>query len=286
MQAKAFEAAKGSLTGDRATNQDRCLFLSSGETALLCLADGLGGHPRGEVAAQLLLDATEAVFRQSEKPLTDPERFMLRCIGKAHQAILRFGRRQSPPIAPRTTAVIAVVQGGFAYWCHVGDSRLYLIRNGRVVVQTHQKDQPALVAAPVENGIEHDAGTPRADEERADPLGAVELVTRDRDQIERRAVDAQLEASFGAAPGAPLLFSHPVYQYLALRYGLNARSLHWEPDAVPSDAEWRRLAVLLAEHPAGRRFSGSHIPIGSCTMPSIAASLSQTSLPTSSQYSK
>ena len=136
MQAKTFEAAKGSLTGDRATNQDRCLFLSSGETALLCLADGLGGHPRGEVAAQLLLDAAEALFRQSEKPLADPERFMLQCIGKAHQAILRFGRRQSPPIAPRTTAVIAVVQGGVAYWCHVGDSRLYLIRNGRVVVQT------------------------------------------------------------------------------------------------------------------------------------------------------
>ncbi len=136
MHAKTFESAKCSVTGDRASNQDRCLFLSTTETALLCLADGLGGHPRGEIAAQLLLDVAETLFRQSEKPLPDPEHFMLQCIGKAHNAILQFGRRQTPPIAPRTTAVIAVVQGGVAYWCHVGDSRLYLIRNGDVAVQT------------------------------------------------------------------------------------------------------------------------------------------------------
>ena len=133
---KTFEAAKGSLLGDRARNQDRCLFLSNPETALLCLADGLGGHPRGEVAAQLLLDVAEVLFRQTSKPLVDPERFMLRCIGKAHHAILRFGSRQTPPIAPRSTAVIAIVQDGIAYWCHVGDSRLYLIRNRQVQVQT------------------------------------------------------------------------------------------------------------------------------------------------------
>ena len=136
MYVKAFEAAKGSLTGDRITNQDRCLFLSSANTALLCLADGLGGHPRGEVAAQMLLDAAETLFRQADKPLPDPERFMLQCIGKAHKAILQFGGRQSPPVAPRTTAVIAIVQDGTAYWCHVGDSRLYLIRNAQVVAQT------------------------------------------------------------------------------------------------------------------------------------------------------
>lgn len=143
--AKTFEAAKGSLAGDRTSNQDRCLFLNSAETALLCLADGLGGHPRGEVAAQLLLDAAETLFRQTSKPLPDPERFMLQCIGKAHKAILEFGRRQSPPISPRTTAVIAIVQDGIAYWSHVGDSRLYLIRNGRIVAQTRDHSEVRYV---------------------------------------------------------------------------------------------------------------------------------------------
>lgn len=138
---RPFVAGKGSLTGDRSENQDRSLFLAGPETILLSVADGLGGHPRGEVAAQLLMDVSETMFRQADTPLADPENFMLQCIGKAHQAILSFGRRQRPPIAPRTTAVLAIVQNGKAYWAHVGDSRLYLIRDGRVLVQTRDHSQ-------------------------------------------------------------------------------------------------------------------------------------------------
>jgi len=48
----------------------------------------------------------------------------------------------------------------------------------------------------------------------------------------------------------PLLGSHPVYQYLARRYALDLRSVHFEPDEVPDDAAWRGLETLLADHPA------------------------------------
>ncbi|MEC8557920.1 MAG: metal ABC transporter substrate-binding protein [Planctomycetota bacterium] len=48
----------------------------------------------------------------------------------------------------------------------------------------------------------------------------------------------------------PLFASQPVYQYLAKRYGLNIQGVHWEPDAVPSEAAWKRLAILLKQHPA------------------------------------
>ena len=92
-QIRYFDAAKASLDGSRRCNQDRCLVLQDGDTVLLALADGLGGHPRGEVAAQLLVDVCETRFRNTSKPLFDPEHFMLQCIGKAHRSILRFGRR-------------------------------------------------------------------------------------------------------------------------------------------------------------------------------------------------
>lgn len=142
---RPYSAAKVSLLGDRACNQDRCLFLDNGSSVLLGIADGLGGHPRGEVAAQLFIDACEAMFRRSERPLVDPERFMLQCIGKAHQSILRFGSRQQPPIAPRTTAVLAIVQNGVAHWAHVGDSRLYLIRDRQAICQTRDHSQLQFV---------------------------------------------------------------------------------------------------------------------------------------------
>ena len=66
---RPFEAAKASLIGNRGCNQDRCMLLSDGETVLLGLADGLGGHPRGEVAAQIVVDVCESLFRRAPRPL-------------------------------------------------------------------------------------------------------------------------------------------------------------------------------------------------------------------------
>ena len=48
----------------------------------------------------------------------------------------------------------------------------------------------------------------------------------------------------------PLVFSHPVYQYLVRGYGLNGRPVHWEPDKLPGNDQWRELTGLLAAHAA------------------------------------
>ena len=65
-----------------------------------------------------------------------------------------------------------------------------------------------------------------------------------------KAIDAAAAAAFKSFGKAPLLGSHPVYQYLARRFGINLKSLHWEPDAQPDQAMWRDLDELLATHPA------------------------------------
>jgi zinc transport system substrate-binding protein len=69
-------------------------------------------------------------------------------------------------------------------------------------------------------------------------------------EAELRDLDQRLTAAAEAIGDAPLLFSHPVYQYLIRRYGLNARSVHWEPDQPPTEAMWRELEELIAEHPS------------------------------------
>jgi len=63
-------------------------------------------------------------------------------------------------------------------------------------------------------------------------------------------LDARFDEVAAEVGDAPLLFSHPVYPYLIRRYGLNARSLHWEPDEMPDERLWAELEELLAEHPA------------------------------------
>ena len=65
-----------------------------------------------------------------------------------------------------------------------------------------------------------------------------------------RGWDRALNASVGAAPDLPVLFSHPVYQYLEKRYGINGKSVHWEPDAMPDDQMWQELTALVNTHPA------------------------------------
>jgi zinc transport system substrate-binding protein len=69
-------------------------------------------------------------------------------------------------------------------------------------------------------------------------------------EADLRALDTRLEAAARAIGDTPLLFSHPVYPYLIRRYGLDARSLHWEPDEPPDARAWRELREVLAEHPA------------------------------------
>jgi len=63
-------------------------------------------------------------------------------------------------------------------------------------------------------------------------------------------LDAQLARIAASAPSRPLLGSHPVYQYLARRYGLNLQSVLWEPDEAPTPQQWSELEAILRAHPA------------------------------------
>jgi zinc transport system substrate-binding protein len=64
------------------------------------------------------------------------------------------------------------------------------------------------------------------------------------------ALDREVEAVAAGHGVQPLLASHPVYQYLARRYGLNLRPVLWEPQVAPSEGQWQALAALLVTHPA------------------------------------
>jgi zinc transport system substrate-binding protein len=64
------------------------------------------------------------------------------------------------------------------------------------------------------------------------------------------ALGQSLEAVAALLGDRPVLFSHPVYQYLERRYELNGFSMHWEPYEMPTDSEWNGLRSVLNDHPA------------------------------------
>ncbi|BAK75352.1 protein serine/threonine phosphatase [Pseudogulbenkiania sp. NH8B] len=131
-----------SRVGGRSYNQDRVVIAHSLESVLLVVADGMGGHLQGEVAAQIAIDLMSELFYQQATPsLSHPNRFLVNAISSAHQAILDYATEHHLPEVPSTTVVAAVIQQDMLYWCHVGDSRLYLLDNSGLRLRSRDHSQ-------------------------------------------------------------------------------------------------------------------------------------------------
>jgi len=132
-----FSVFQVSRKGGRKNNEDRMGYCYTRSSALLVMADGMGGHPQGEVAAQLALESVAKLFQQQACPeLPDVNAFLSGALLAAHNDILQYSVDQAMTDSPRTTLVLAVVQDGNLSWAHCGDSRLYLVRQGRLVTRT------------------------------------------------------------------------------------------------------------------------------------------------------
>ena len=146
-----FTIYQESRTGMRANNEDRLAYCYSREALLMVVADGMGGHYYGEVAAQIAVQTLTDAFPREFKPrMRDPFMFLQKGMLNAHRAILDFAGQHRLLDSPRTTCVACVVQNSVAYWAHSGDSRLYLLRNGRVLAQTRDHSRVRLL---VDQGV-------------------------------------------------------------------------------------------------------------------------------------
>ena len=141
-----FTIYQESRQGGRANNEDRISYCYSRDSLLMVIADGMGGHHHGEIAAQIAVQTLADSFQREAKPaLADPFRFLQKAMTNAHHAILDYSTRHRMAEAPRTTCVACVVQDSVAYWAHSGDSRLFLMRNGRVAAQTKDHSRVRLL---------------------------------------------------------------------------------------------------------------------------------------------
>lgn len=131
-----IEYADVSLLGARDDNQDRVAIATTEHAALLVVLDGMGGHADGARAAETALEVLVDAFRQAPQPLFDPLGFLHLTLGRAHEEVVRLGTKLPLEQRPRATCAMCVVQGASAYWGHIGDSRIYLLRGGRIRART------------------------------------------------------------------------------------------------------------------------------------------------------
>lgn len=128
-----IEYAKVSALGDRSDNQDRAAVVVAEHAALMLVFDGMGGHSDGARAAATGLKVVQDMFMESTLPLFDPQGFLYMALSRAHDEVVRLGDDVAVDFRPRATCAVCLVQEGGAFWAHIGDSRIYQLRDGAVL---------------------------------------------------------------------------------------------------------------------------------------------------------
>jgi len=132
-----FTIYQNSRQGPRPHNEDRLAYSYSRGALLMVIADGMGGHRHGEIAAELAVKTLTESFQNLAIPtLANPYKFLEEHILQVHDALDSIALRNNLDDAPGTTVVAAVLQNDKLYAAHVGDSRLYHFRNGQSIFRT------------------------------------------------------------------------------------------------------------------------------------------------------
>jgi serine/threonine protein phosphatase PrpC len=208
------EHAQTSLLGARETNQDRVSVVVSEQAALLIACDGMGGHAEGERAAVLAQALLTERFNQTPHPLFDPLGFLHLVLGAAHQKVVATGTGMPLETRPRATCAVCLVQQRSAYWAHVGDSRIYHLRGGRVLTRTRDHSHVEVLVRegvispdqlqthPMRNFVESCLGgeslVPEMSLSRRQPLQGGDILLVCTDGLWANLDDASIAAAFAA----------------------------------------------------------------------------------------
>ena len=139
----------------RTGNEDYFLYIEPQDDAefarrgrLLIVTDGMGGRSGGEVASRLVAETVRDFFLGAEH--NDPRQLLIEAFSNAHRAILDLAAEEPELNGMGTTCCAAIFRNGQMYIGHVGDSRIYLIRNRRAEQLT---EDHSLVAQMVRDGL-------------------------------------------------------------------------------------------------------------------------------------
>ena len=138
-----FITATMSKTGGRKQNQDYCCYSIKDQASCWVLADGLGGHRGGEIASKL---ASDKILESFEVNPEISSSALTKYLETAQAAVIKRQKEEPMFFSMRTTIVVLIADLQSAMWAHIGDSRLYHFRSGRIIFQTKDHSVPQAMA--------------------------------------------------------------------------------------------------------------------------------------------
>lgn len=128
--------------GTREVNEDSVGAVETQDIQCFIVADGLGGHSKGEIASQLAVAAFQKVFQESQEPVRER---MEAAFAQAQQDILEEQRKTHSQMQMKTTTTALAVTEDKVLWGHIGDTRLYAFAHNRVKVRTLDHSVPQML---------------------------------------------------------------------------------------------------------------------------------------------
>lgn len=167
-----IQACTGQHLGDRAEQQDRVAILASPRdkrTALVVLADGMGGKTGGALAAQQVITTAQTLFNDFNPSVDNTEKFLQQIPQEAHTVIKLTA--MSSEKEPHSTMILLLLQPDRVDWVHVGDSRLYYFRKDQLAYRTIDHSFAEMVARE-RHSSQHDARLHRLNNVLTSALGS------------------------------------------------------------------------------------------------------------------
>lgn len=131
-----IEYAKVYAVGDRTDNQDRAAVVVGEDAAIMLVFDGMGGHSDGARAAEVGMQVVQDLFTAAKLPIFDPQGFLYMALARAHDEVVKIGLDQAIDFRLRATCAICLIQENSAWWAHIGDSRIYQMRAGKLIARS------------------------------------------------------------------------------------------------------------------------------------------------------
>lgn len=142
---ETVQISAATIRGTRKYQEDCMRYLGTMQGVLGVVCDGMGGKAKGELASACAMETLLEYYQEEPKPLKDVRRFFEQAASLMDRKVARLKDEEGNYLDSGTTVVSVMIEGEQMYFMSVGDSKIYLIREGKIYALTREHNYKLLL---------------------------------------------------------------------------------------------------------------------------------------------